>query len=152
MFSAAGVFALAAAVGAVAVDARREVWLVFGLGAAALIGSFEGAGFAAGFATGFAAGLAAAAGFETGAAVECFGMVGVFGAAFGSGLLMGVLLDAEALVVEIAAGFLDSGLPFVVGAPFNLALLAAGFGVSTAGSAGTVGAVSALAGCKSSAG
>jgi hypothetical protein len=142
LFSVAAVFAFAAAVGAVAVDCRRDVWLVFGLGAAALAGSF---------AAGFAVGLAAAAGFETGvaafgagAAEEDLVLVGVFGAALGSGLLTGVLFDAEALEVEIAEGLLGSSLPFVVGVPFTLEVLEAGFGVFPAGSAGFPGATRAV--------
>lgn len=156
LFSVATVFAFAAAVGAVAVDWRSDVWLVFGFGAAALAGSF---------AAGFAAGLAAAAGFETGvaafgagAAAEGLVLVGVFGAALSSGLFAGVLFDVEALVVEIAAGFLDSSLPFAAGVPFALVLLEAGFGVCTAGSARAAGATgevfkgSVSAGFNSSAG
>lgn len=142
LFSVAAIFAFAAAVGAVAIDCRREVWLVFGFGAAALTGSF---------AAGFAAGLAAAADFETGvaalgagAAAAGLALVGVFGATLGSGLLTGVLFDAEALVVEIAAGFLASSLPFVVGVPFALEVLVAGFGVFTAGSAGAAGAAGSV--------
>ncbi len=147
VFSVAAVFAFALAVGAVAVDARNDVWLVFGVGAAALGGSFE----AAGFVVGFAVGLAAAAGFETGAVADFFGVVGTLGAALGSGLLIGVDLDADALEVEIAVGFLGSSLPFVAGVPFDFSLFAAGFGVLTAGSAGPVVAASVFAGASSSA-
>lgn len=139
LISVAAVFAFAAAVGAVAVDCRKDVWLVFGFGAAALTGSLG---------AGFAVVLAAATGFETGVAAfgadtaaEGLVLVGVFGAAFGSGLFTGVLFDAEALVVEIAAGFLGSSLPFVASVPFALVALEADFGVWTAGSAGAAGAV-----------
>lgn len=59
LFSVTIVFDFAAAVGAVAVDCRRDVWLVFGLGAVGLTGSL---------AAGFTVGLAAAAGFKTGVA------------------------------------------------------------------------------------
>ena len=147
LLSAAAALALAAAVGAVAVDCRNDGWLVFCLGAAALTGSF---------ATGFAAGLADAAGFDTGvaaleagAAAEGFTLVGVLGIVFGNGLFRAVLLDAVAFVVEMAAGFVGSSLSFFAGVPFALTLLDAGFGVFAAGA---IVAGAALAGFKSSAG
>jgi hypothetical protein len=142
LLSAVAALAFAAAVGAVADDCRSDGWLVFGFGAAALTGSFV---------TGFAAGLAVAAVFdngaaalEAGAAAEGFTLVGVLGIVFGNGLLRGVLLDVEALVVEMAAGLVGSSLPFFAGVPFALTLLDAGLGVFVAGAA--------LAGFNSSAG
>lgn len=156
LVSAVAVFAFAAAVGAVAVDCRNDVSLVFALDTAALSGSF-GAGLAAGLAdaAGFDTGVAP---LEAGAAVEDLVAVGVLGATFGKGLLAGVLLDVEALAVEMVTGFLGSSLPLVVGVPLALALLGVAFGVPTvdsffaAGVAAVVETGSVLAGSKSSAG
>jgi hypothetical protein len=137
------VFDAALAVGAVAVEdapGRRERRLV--LGGAALAGSLAGSFAAGGFDSAFSAvgfatvGLGFAAtglGFAAGAADVVLEVVGVLGAVFRRGLFTAATLDVEAFAVEIAVGFLSSGLAFAPGVPLGFALLSAGFAVAAVG-------------------
>jgi hypothetical protein len=61
------------------------------------------------------------------------GLVGVFGAALGSGLLAGAAGALVDLAVEMAAGFLISGF-LVAGVPFVFVLDSDGAAASVAGS------------------
>jgi len=70
----------------------------------------------AGLVWAFAAGLA----FAIELVAVVLGVVGVLGTVFGSGLLAARVLEADALLVDIAAGFLTSVLALVAGVPLAL--------------------------------